>query len=60
MVSKIKKQLSRNLLNLPGWRTNHKIVVIESVDWFGIGMSSKESFNALKKAGLSLDKGAGE
>ena len=33
MNSKIQTQLSHTLLNLPGWHTRRKIVVIESDDW---------------------------
>ena len=45
------------LSNLPGWRTNRKIVVIESDDWGSIRMPSKEAFNNLLKAGIRVDKG---
>lgn len=30
----------KNFSNLPGWRTNRKIVVIESDDWGSIRMPS--------------------
>jgi len=53
------KSIIKNLSNLPGWRTNRKIVVIESDDWGSIRMQSNEAFSALQKAGLSFDKGAG-
>lgn len=36
------KNLIKNLSNLPGWRTNRKIVVIESDDWGSIRMPSNE------------------
>jgi len=48
--------LKRNLSNLPGWRTNRHIIVIESDDWGSIRMSSKENFESLKKGGLNVDK----
>lgn len=41
--------------NIPGWRTNRKIVVIESDDWGSIRMSSLEAFNNLLKAGMRED-----
>ncbi len=47
---------SRNLSNIPGWRTKRKIVVIESDDWGSIRMSSKKAFQNLEKAGISLSK----
>lgn len=30
---KLISNLAHNLLNIPGWHTNRKIVVIESDDW---------------------------
>jgi hypothetical protein len=39
MLSEIKQNLSRNLSNLPGWRTNRHIIVMESDDWGSIRMS---------------------
>jgi hypothetical protein len=45
----IKKNLSRNLSNIPGWSTKRKIVVIESDDWGSIRMSSLNAFNKLKQ-----------
>ena len=52
----IKQTLTRNLLNLPGWRTSRKIVVIESDDWGSIRMPSKEVYNNLLKKGIRVDK----
>lgn len=40
----VKNNLSRNLLNLPGWRTDRKIVVIESDDWGTIRLSSASAY----------------
>lgn len=45
------RQLIRQLLLIPGWRTNRKIVVIESDDWGSIRMPSKDIFNYLRKKG---------
>ena len=45
------------LSNLPGWRTNRKIVVIESDDWGSIRMPSNNAREKLDKHGLNLDKG---
>ena len=39
---KLKQIISHNLLNIPGWRTKRKLVVIESDDWGAIRMPSKE------------------
>ena len=45
-----------NASNIPGWRTNRHIVVIESDDWGSIRMSSIESFNRMLKAGMREDR----
>ncbi len=49
------KTFKHHLLNLPGWRTSRKIVVIESDDWGMIRMSSKEAFQALLQKGYPVD-----
>jgi len=56
MFAEIKQNISRNLSNLPGWRTKRHIIVIESDDWGSIRMSSKESFHKLKQARIDVDK----
>lgn len=43
-----------NLLNLPGWRTNRKIVVFESDDWGSIRMPSKEIYDELIKKNIPI------
>lgn len=52
--------ISRYLLNLPGWRTSRRLVVIESDDWGSIRMPSKEIYNKCIKAGYPVDKNAYE
>ena len=52
-----KQQLSRNISNIPGWRTGKKIVVIESDDWGGVRMPSLEVLNSLQKKGLDFLSG---
>ena len=59
MIGKVKAGIQKHLSNIPGWRTNRKIVVIESDDWGSIRMSSNEAREKLSAAGLTLDKGAG-
>lgn len=56
MLVKIKKKISRNFSNIPGWRTTKNIIVLESDDWGSIRMSSKESFNTLKHSRIDVDK----
>src|SRR5512145_1970748 len=50
------QKLSRIVTNLRGWRTNRKIVVIESDDWGSIRMPSKEVYQICLKAGYPVDK----
>ena len=52
----IKSLITRNVINIPGWHTKRKIVVIESDDWGSIRMPSKMVFNALQKKGFSVDQ----
>lgn len=52
----LKSALRVNVSNIPGWRTNRHIVVIESDDWGSIRMSSIENFNRMLKAGMPVDK----
>ena len=56
MLKEFKRDFNRNLSNVPGWRSKRKIVVIESDDWGSIRMSSKETFQNLKKAGIPVDE----
>lgn len=54
-ISNLIKTLERNISNIPGWRTNRKIVVVESDDWGSIRTSSIAAFNKLLKAGIKVD-----
>jgi hypothetical protein len=51
----IKSTLIHTLLNLPGWHTRRKIVVIESDDWGSERTPNKEIFNYLFRQGLRVD-----
>ncbi len=42
------------LSNLPGWRTDRKIVIFESDDWGSIRMSSKDAFRKLVDSGIPI------
>lgn len=50
------RNIKNNLINIPGWRTNRKIVVIESDDWGSIRMPSLEVYNQLLKNKIAVDK----
>lgn len=56
MISEIKRQLSNHLVNVPGWTTARKIVVLESDDWGSIRMPSVAAYNNLLKAGIAVNK----
>lgn len=56
MLTNLKHSFSRQLLNIPGWRSNRKIVVLESDDWGSIRMPSKEVYGKLLKAGIRVNK----
>ncbi|HIB38455.1 polysaccharide (de)acetylase [Mesonia sp.] len=51
MIDKLKKIL----INLPGWRTNSKVIVIESDDWGSIRSSSNKALEDLKNSGIKVD-----
>ncbi len=51
----IKSSIIQNLINIPGWRTKRKIVVIESDDWGSIRMPSIDVYNAFVKKGFRVD-----
>jgi hypothetical protein len=53
----MKKNIIKNLSNIPGWRTKRKIIVIESDDWGSIRMPSLSVYNTLLKKGVNLDGG---
>jgi hypothetical protein len=55
-VSKIKTVLWQNLINVPGWRTKRKIVIIESDDWGSIRMPSNEVYSRFVSKGLNLSE----
>ncbi len=40
----ILKSIKRNILNIPGWQTERKIIVIESDDWGTVRVSSPEAY----------------
>jgi uncharacterized protein YbgA (DUF1722 family) len=48
--------IRKNLINIPGWRTYRKIVVIESDDWGSIRTSSHEAFENLLKKGYPVNE----
>lgn len=51
-----KQTITHNLLNIPGWRTNRKIVVIESDDWGSIRMPSRDVYEEFLRRGVRVDR----
>ena len=43
-------------MNIPGWKTGRKLVVIESDDWGSIRMPDTATYNALKRQGIRVDE----
>jgi len=52
----IKQNIFRFYQNSQGWRTNRKLVVIESDDWGCIRMPSKQVYDKLQNKGYELNK----
>jgi hypothetical protein len=52
--SNIKSSLTNNLLNVPGWRSDRKILVIESDDWGSIRMPSTEIYKKFILKGFDI------
>ncbi len=50
------KSIRKNLINIPGWRTKRKIVVIESDDWGSIRMPSRDIYELLLAKGIPIEK----
>lgn len=51
-----KQTITHNLLNIPGWHTRRRILVIESDDWGSIRMPSKKVYEELLSHGLHADR----
>jgi len=56
LLQQLKSKIAHNVTNARGWRTNRKIVVIESDDWGSIRMRDQKSFDALLQAGIRVDR----
>lgn len=56
MFKRIKHDIKRNLINFPGWKTQRKIVVIESDDWGSIRTPSRKALENLRHKGFNVEK----
>lgn len=52
VVESLMNRFKNNILSIPGWSTNRKLLVIESDDWGSIRMPSREVFNQLQQKGF--------
>lgn len=52
----MKRYITRQAANLPGWRTDRKIVVFESDDWGSIRMPSKKIYQKLLNKNIKVDR----
>lgn len=55
-LSSIKTSISQNLVNVPGWRSRRRIVVIESDDWGSIRMPSNAVYTRFISKGFDISK----
>lgn len=51
------KKLIKNISNIPGWRTNRKIIVFESDDWGSMRMPSLETYQTLQRGNIQFQTG---
>jgi len=54
-LKKLRSFIGSHWHNIPGWRTDRKIVVFESDDWGSIRMPSREVYNKLLNKGIRVD-----
>ena len=53
-LNRLKSALSQNFINIPGWRSNRKILVIESDDWGSIRMPSNHVYSKFISRGFEI------
>ena len=56
MINRLKSTISRNITNIPGFKTDRKIIVIESDDWGSIRMPNKKVLQQYSALGYDLSK----
>lgn len=60
MIAELRRNIARHITNFSGWRTDRKIVVIESDDWGSIRMPSRTVYEKCLAAGYRVDHNAYE
>jgi len=58
LYRKIRSELARHALNYRGWRTDRKLIVIESDDWGSVRMPSREAYQRLLEGGVDVNNSA--
>jgi len=56
MIGKFRQIIARHAVNYRGWRTDRKIVVIESDDWGSSNMPSADVYRKLIQKGIRVDQ----
>jgi len=56
MISELKHNVRNHYINCKGWRTDRKIIVIESDDWGAIRMSSREALQKITEEGIDTEQ----
>lgn len=51
-----KQKIAKNYINARGWRTNRKLLLIESDDWGSIHMPDKKTYDYFLQNNLRVDK----
>ncbi|MHC1733038.1 MAG: hypothetical protein AB9888_13550 [Bacteroidales bacterium] len=54
-MSTLRQKISEHLFNIPGWKTNRRIIVFESDDWGSIRMPSRNVYEDCLKHGYRVD-----
>lgn len=56
MIEKLKTYTRRKINDARGWKTNRKILVIESDDWGSVRMPNRKVYDTLLEKGFPVDK----
>lgn len=56
MAIKLRQAITNNFVNIPGWHTRRRIVVIESDDWGALRMPSREAYDRMLAEGIRVDR----
>jgi len=54
-LTSLRVWINKRLVNIPGWKTSEKLVVIESDDWGAIRMPSAEVLKRMQADGISVE-----